>query len=94
MNFFVYLFDFLGMILSAYTWVVIASAVVTWVNPDPMNPIVRFLRAVTEPVLLQIRRKIPTSFGGMDIAPMLLIFGILFVQHVILRTLVDLVVGR
>jgi YggT family protein len=91
MNFFAYLFDFIGMILSAYTWIVIASAVVTWVSPDPSNPIVRFLRAVTEPVLNQIRRRIPTSFGGMDISPMLLIFAILFVQHVLLRTLLDLV---
>ncbi len=89
MNFFRYLLDFIDILLGAYTWIVIASAVVTWVSPDPMNPIVRFLRAVTEPAFYQIRRRIPTSFGGLDLAPMLLIFAILFVRLVVLRTLYD-----
>lgn len=87
MDFFVYLFKFLYMILNIYMWVVIASAVITWVNPDPMNPIVRALRGMTEPVYSRIRRLIPTSFGGLDLAPMILILVILFVQQVIIPTL-------
>lgn len=87
MDFFVYLFKFLYMILNIYMWVVIASAVITWVNPDPMNPIVRALRGMTEPVYSRIRRFIPTSFGGLDLAPMILILVILFVQQVIIPTL-------
>ena len=81
------LLDFVDMILGFYMWIVIAAAVITWVNPDPANPIVRFLRAVTEPVLWRIRRVIPTSFGGIDIAPMILIFAIIFVRHVLLSSL-------
>lgn len=87
MSFFVYLFKFIYMILNIYMWVVIASAVVTWVNPDPMNPIVRALRGLTEPVYSRIRRVIPTSFGGLDLAPMILILVILFLQQVIIPTL-------
>lgn len=73
-------------------WVVIAAAVITWVNPDPRNPIVRFLYGVTEPVFYRIRRLIPTSFGGIDIAPMLLIFAILFLQNVLIGGLLDMLI--
>jgi YggT family protein len=81
------LLSFISMILSLYMWIVIASAVITWVNPDPMNPIVRALRGLTEPAYRQIRRVIPTNFGGLDIAPMLLILAILFLQEVVIRSL-------
>lgn len=87
MEFFVYLIRFIYLILNIYMWVVIAAAVVTWVNPDPMNPIVRVLRGLTEPVFHRIRRYIPTSFGGLDIAPMILILAILFLQQVIIPSL-------
>jgi YggT family protein len=87
------LLSFISWVLSAYMWVVIAAAVITWVSPDPSNPIVRFLFGVTEPVLYRIRRLIPTNFGGLDIAPMLLIFAILFVQHVVIRSLFGLLAG-
>lgn len=82
------LLSFINMILSLYMWVVIASAVITWVSPDPSNPIVRALRGLTEPVYRYIRRVIPTNFGGLDIAPMLLILAILFVQQVVIRSIV------
>lgn len=81
------LLSFISMILSLYMWIVIASAVVTWVNPDPGNPIVRALRGLTEPAYRYIRRLIPTNFGGLDIAPMLLILVILFLQEVVIRSL-------
>lgn len=87
MNFFVYLIKFIYMVLNIYMWIVIISAVVTWVNPDPMNPIIRALRAMTEPVYSRIRRMIPTSFGGLDLAPMIVILAILFIQQVIFPTL-------
>ena len=74
-------------------WVVIAAAVISWVSPDPRNPIVRFLYGVTEPVLYRIRRLIPTSFGGIDIAPMLLILAIIFVKMVILNTILGMLAG-
>jgi len=89
MLFLIKLLDFIGSILGIYMWIVIAAAVITWVNPDPNNPIVRFLRAVTEPVLWRIRRMIPTSFGGIDISPMLLIFAIIFLRGVVLSSLIE-----
>lgn len=81
------LLRFVDWLLDIYTWVIIASAVVTWVNPDPRNPIVRFLRGVTEPVFSRIRRLIPTNFGGLDISPLLLILAIYFVQRVLLGSI-------
>ena len=84
---------FINWVLGAYMWVVIAAAVITWVSPDPSNPIVRFLYGVTEPVLYRIRRLIPTNFGGIDIAPMLLIFAILFVQLVVIDGILTLMSG-
>lgn len=81
------LLTFVNFVLDAYMWVVIAAAVITWVNPDPRNPIVRFLYGVTEPVYARIRRLIPTNFGGLDIAPMLLIVAIYFVQRVLISSL-------
>jgi YggT family protein len=80
---------FAGWLLDAYTWVVIAAAVITWVNPDPRNPIVRFLNGVTEPVFYRIRKIIPTNFGGLDIAPLLLLLAIVFVQKVVLSTILS-----
>lgn len=93
MVFAVKLLQFVSWVLGAYMWVVIAAAVITWVSPDPRNPIVRFLFGVTEPVLYRIRRIIPTNFGGLDIAPMLLIFAILFIQWVIIEGLMSIIVG-
>ena len=81
------LLTFVNFVLDAYMWVVIAAAVITWVNPDPRNPIVRFLYGVTEPVYARIRRLIPTNFGGLDIAPLLLILVIYFVQRVLINSL-------
>ena len=59
----------LDLALSLYMWVVVARAILSWVNPDPYNAIVRFIHSVTEPVLVQIRSRIPASFGGIDFSP-------------------------
>jgi YggT family protein len=56
----------LGMVLQLYMWIIIAHAVLSWVSPDPYNPIVRFINNVTEPVLSQVRRRLPLSFGMVD----------------------------
>jgi YggT family protein len=68
-------------------WVVIISALLTWVSPDPYNPIVRVLRGLTEPVYRCIRRFVPTNFSGLDIAPLLLLLIILFLRSVALPSL-------
>ena len=70
----------LYMMLELYKWVVIISALISWVNPDPGNPIVQFLKKVTEPVYEYIRRYIPTTIGGIDLSPIIVLFSILFLQ--------------
>ncbi len=70
----------LYMMLELYKWVVIISALISWVNPDPNNPVVQFLRKVTEPVYGYIRRYIPTTIGGIDLSPIIVLFSILFLQ--------------
>jgi YggT family protein len=81
----------LDMVLTIYMWIVIVTALLSWVNPDPNNPIVRFLYAVTEPVLRPIRRVI--GYGiGIDISPMVVILGILFVKYFLIASLRDMAI--
>lgn len=94
MIFMVKILQFISWVLGAYMWIIIAAAVITWVRPDPNNPIVRFLFAVTEPVLWRIRRIIPTSFGGFDVAPVLLILAIIFIQNVVIAGLMSVFIGN
>ncbi len=75
--------QFISLIIGLYIWVVIIAALITWVQPNPYNPIVRFLWNVTEPVYRWIRRYIPTTFGGFDIAPIILILVLEFLQILI-----------
>jgi YggT family protein len=79
--------NFLSAIaVTIYMWIVIIAALISWVNPDPHNPIVRFLHAVTEPVLRPIRRMI--GYGlGIDFSPMVVILGILFVKYFLIASL-------
>ena len=79
----------LDMILSFLTFVVIASALISWVNPDPYNPIVRFLNSTTEPLLRPIRRFIPTLGGGIDITPIVLLLGLYFLKFALVQTILD-----
>ncbi|MEW5913782.1 MAG: YggT family protein [Thermodesulfobacteriota bacterium] len=88
------LLQFINWLLGAYMWVLIAAAVISWVRPDPSNPIVRFLYAVTEPVLWRVRRIIPTNFGGIDLSPLLVILAILFIQNVIIGGLISMIIGQ
>ena len=75
----------LGWLLGLYSWVIIAAALITWVSPDPRNPIVMFLRQVTEPVLAPVRRFLPPwKTGGLDFSPLIVILAIQFVERVIL----------
>jgi YggT family protein len=79
------LIGFLGWLLGLYSWVIIAAALITWVSPDPRNPIVMFLRQVTEPVLAPVRRFLPPwKTGGLDFSPLIVILAIQFVERVIL----------
>lgn len=80
----------INYVLYLYMWIIIARAVISWVNPDPYNPIVRFLYSITDPVLLAIRRRLPLSFGGIDFSPILVILAIIFLQRFLVASLHDL----
>lgn len=67
-------------IISLYKWVIIIAAILSWVQPDPYNPIVQMLYRLTEPAYALVRRVIPTVFGGMDLAPLILIFALQFLE--------------
>jgi len=80
----------LDMAIWAYWWVIVARALVSWVNPDPWNPIVQFLHRVTEPVLAPIRRLLPTWRWGIDVSPLVAIFALYFLDWFLVATLKDL----
>jgi YggT family protein len=81
--------DLVDMALGLYTFLVIARALISWVSPDPYNPIVQFLVRATEPALRPIRRWLPHT--GIDISPIILIFAIFFVQRAIVTSLRQIV---
>jgi YggT family protein len=70
-----------NMIITIYIYIVIGRAIVSWVNPDPYNPIVRFLHNATDPVLYRVRRFVPLQFGGIDFSPIILLFGLYLLQR-------------
>jgi len=82
------LIGFVGWLLDLYSWVIIAAALITWVSPDPRNPIVVFLRRATEPVLEPVRRLLPPwRTAGLDLSPVIVLIAIQFVQRVVLPSL-------
>ncbi|MFP3982078.1 MAG: YggT family protein [Desulfurivibrionaceae bacterium] len=87
-NFISAIANLVNFILGAYMWIIVGRAIISWVNPDPYNPIVKFLYEVTEPLLARIRRYLPfTAAGGIDFSPIILIFAILFLQSFLVPTL-------
>jgi YggT family protein len=80
----------IDFILGIYKWILLITVLLSWVNPDPYNPIVRFLHAITEPVLRPIRRLIGFSLGPIDISPIIVFLVIMFMQSFLIRTLVKL----
>ena len=91
-NFLIALARILDLGLTLYMWVIIARAVVSWVNADPYNPIVRFLYRATEPVLFAVRRRLPVFFGGMDFSPLLVILAIVFIKAFVVQSPIQLAV--
>ncbi len=78
-------------LLTIYMWIIIIRALISWVNPDPYNPIVRFLYQATEPVLYPIRRRLP-FMGGIDLSPIIVLLVIIFLQFFLVRTLNEVAV--
>lgn len=86
-NFFLAAAVVLDYALTLYMWIVVAGAVLSWVNPDPYNFIVRFINTATEPVFYQVRKRLPVSFGGIDISPIVVILVIIFLQTFVVNSL-------
>ncbi len=78
------------ILLWLYMWIIIARAVISWVNADPYNPIVRFLYSATEPVLYRLRRALPIYAGGIDFSPIVVFVIIIFLQQFLVQSLYDL----
>lgn len=82
--------NILNVALSIYMWIVIIAAIISWVNPNLYNPIVRFLYGVTDPVLKPIRRLIGPRLGPIDISPLIVILAIIFTQKFLIGSLIEL----
>jgi len=82
--------EIVNMLLNLYYWVAIIAALISWVNPDPYNPVVKFLRTVTEPVFRPIRRLIGYRLGPIDISPIIVILGIFFIQKFLIRSIIEI----
>ncbi|MEW6334988.1 MAG: YggT family protein [Thermodesulfobacteriota bacterium] len=76
--------------LTFYMWIIIIRAVLSWVNPDPYNPIVRLLYQVTEPVLAYVRRRIPLRGLGIDLSPLIILLAIVFLQSFLVPSLMQI----
>ena len=88
-NFLLALADLVDFAFTAYFYIVIGRVIISWVNADPYNPVVKFLVQATEPVLEKIRRYIP-PMGGLDLSPLLLILALRFSQFYIVQTLIGI----
>jgi YggT family protein len=88
-NFVVALAKIIDIVLTLYMWLIIARALISWVNADPYNKIVIFLYKATEPVLRLVRRIIPFRNIGLDLSPMIVILVILFLQYFLVETIIQ-----
>lgn len=91
-NFLNALANILDIGLNIYMWIVIIRAIISWVSPNPYNPIVRFLYSATEPVLWRIRRYLPVVFGGIDLSPIVAILAVIFLREFLVITLHQLAI--
>ena len=88
-NFFTSLGQIVDMMLNLYMWAIVISALLSWVNPDPYNPIVSMLRQITEPSLRLVRRFIPMGGIGIDISPIVVIFLIMFLRNFLVKSIIQ-----
>ena len=79
--------NILNIIVTVYTWIIIAAALVSWVKPDPSSPVVQLLYRLTEPIYSFIRRYIKTNFNGIDFAPLIVLLALQFLSQFLIRLL-------
>jgi len=90
-NLFIALSNVLDVFLSILYWLILIRALISWVSPDPFNPIVQFLYKTTEPILSPIRRILPFQLGiGIDLSPIIAFFLIIFLKSFLVRTFLDI----
>lgn len=82
-----------NVVLEIYVWLIVARAVISWVSPDPYNPIVRFLYSATEPLLRPARKYIPPLGGTLDISPIVVLILLLFLQRAVVNSLQQFAAG-
>jgi YggT family protein len=80
----------LNFLLTAYMWIIIVAALISWVSPDPYNPIVRLLYRATEPVLRPIRRLLGNRLGPIDISPLIVVLVIMFAKRFLVVSLIEI----
>jgi YggT family protein len=81
----------LDLVLNVMAWLIIIRALLSWVSPDPLNPIVQFLNTVTEPLLAPIRRLMPPAWRfSFDFSPLIAIFALVFLRSFLVKTLFDI----
>lgn len=80
----------LGSLLNVYFWIVIAAAVITWVSPNPYNPVVRGLRMLTEPVFYRVRKWLPFTYStGIDFSPVIVLIAIELANRIVVKSLAE-----
>ncbi len=90
-NLFLALAKILDIGITIFYWLIIVRALISWVNPDPYNPIVQFLYKTTEPILEPIRRLIPVHYSiGIDISPLIAFFILIFLRIFLVNTLLGI----
>lgn len=87
------LYQVVNLVFQVYIFIVVARALISWVGPDPYNPIVRFLNSATDPVLDRLRRLLPLQFGGIDLSPLALLLALYVVKDLLLNLIAQLARG-
>jgi YggT family protein len=92
-NLLVALANILSLVFTIAYWLILVRALISWVNPDPYNPIVQFLYKFTEPILYPIRRMLPPALRfGIDISPIIAFLVIIFLKSFLVNTIMDLAI--
>jgi len=89
-NFLVGMAQVIDVVITVVWWLIIIRALISWVNPDPYNPIVQFLYRTTEPLLMPFRRIIPSLKIGIDLSPIFAILVLMFLRYFLVNSLIDL----
>ena len=87
------IYQLVDLVFQVYIFIVVARALISWVGPDPYNPIVRFLYQATDPVLDRLRRLLPLQFGGVDLTPLALLLALYVVKDLLLNLIAQLARG-